>query len=129
MRKLHNEKKALRKLTMELNVVVAGDINIDCYYWKREPILISEPHDIMMNKQIYKGLNTCYEPGGSIVVSQLLKASLKNLNLKKTSLKNLNINKEDILKSDSSVVINTYCPVLPSGKDLKEKYYELPIQI
>jgi len=57
---------------MKLNIVVAGDINVDCYYWQREPKTVSQPNEEMMNYQLYKGLYAHREPGGAIVVSKLL---------------------------------------------------------
>ncbi|HEY3362878.1 MAG TPA: hypothetical protein VGK06_13970 [Methanosarcina sp.] len=63
---------------MKLNIVVAGDINIDCYYWQREPKTISQPNEVMANYQLYKGLYIHRELGGSIVVSKLLNVN-KNI--------------------------------------------------
>jgi hypothetical protein len=63
-----------RNQQKKVKLVVAGDINIDCYFWQREPQSISQPNTVM-NYQLYKGLYKQRIPGGAVIVSTLLKAN------------------------------------------------------
>lgn len=55
-----------------LKIVVAGDVNIDWYFWKRAS---DSNTDETIHWKLYDGLNMCPQIGGALLLSDMLKES------------------------------------------------------
>ncbi|MDD4439067.1 MAG: Ryanodine receptor Ryr [Tissierellia bacterium] len=84
-----------------LKIVVAGDVSVDRYYWPR----VKSSNDEDINWKLYDGISTEKQPGGAVLLAEMIKCILQSKEISRNSV--ISQDCKNLIQKNSNEMLHT----------------------